>query len=83
LGAKLTIDSQAFSSTQIRGQTDTNYITIQNSGTIKIGKNVIDTDTDSHTVSLKGDTITIDSVSAAISTSLSSKQSETTNTGRL
>ncbi len=72
-GAKLTLDSQTFSSIQIRGQTDNNYITIQNSGTIKIGKNAIDTDTDSHTVSLKGDTITIDSVSAAISTSLSSE----------
>ena len=83
LGAKLTIDSQAFSSTQIRGQTDTNYITIQNSDTIKIGENVIDTDTAHHTVSLSGTTITVDSVSAATSTSLSSKQSETTNTGRL
>jgi parallel beta-helix repeat protein len=77
LGAKLTIDSQAFSSTQIRGQTDTNYVTIQNSGTIKIGQNVIDTDTTTHTVSLSGATITTDSVSDATSTSVTSKQSET------
>ncbi len=82
-GAKLTIDSQAFSSTQIIGQTDTNYITIQNSSTIKIGQDVIDTDTARHTVSLTDDIITVDSVSAATSTSFSSKQSETTNTGRL
>ena len=60
LGAKLTIDSQEFSSTQIRGQTDTNYITIQNSGTIKIGQDVIDTDTNPYTDSLRGATITID-----------------------
>jgi poly(beta-D-mannuronate) C5 epimerase len=78
LGAKLTIDSQEFSSTHIRGQTDTNYVTIQNSGTIKVGQDVIDTDTNPYTVSLTGATITIDSVSATTSTSLSSKQSETT-----
>jgi mannuronan 5-epimerase len=77
LGAKLTIDRQAFSSTQIRGQTGSNYVTIQNSGTIKIGQDVIDTTTP-YTVSLTGATITVDSVSAATSTSLSSKQSETT-----
>jgi poly(beta-D-mannuronate) C5 epimerase len=79
LGAKLTIDSQKFSSTQIRGQTGTNYITIQNSGTIKVGQDVIDTGTNPHTVSLTGATITIDSVSADTSTSLSSEESETTN----
>jgi mannuronan 5-epimerase len=79
LGAKLTIDSHAFSSTQIRGETDTNHVTIQNSGTIKIGQDVIDTDTTTpYTVSLTDATITADSVSAATSTSLSSKQSETT-----
>jgi poly(beta-D-mannuronate) C5 epimerase len=79
LGAKLTIDSHPFSSTQIIGQTDTHHVTIQNSGTIKIGQDVIDTDTTPYTVSLTGDaTITVDSVSAATSTSLSSKQSETT-----
>jgi poly(beta-D-mannuronate) C5 epimerase len=79
LGAKLTIDSQAFSSTQIRGQTDTNYVTIQNSGTIKTGQDVIiNTDTAPYTVSLTGATIPVDSISAATSTSLSSKQSETT-----
>jgi mannuronan 5-epimerase len=79
LGAKLTIDSHAFSSTQIIGQTDTDHVTIQNSGTIKIGQDVIDTDTTPYTVSLTDDaTITIDSVFAATSTSLSSMQSETT-----
>ena len=78
-GAELTIDSQAFSSTQIRGQTDANYVTIQNSGTIKIDQDVIDTDTTNpYTVSLTGATITIDSVSADTSASASSKQNETT-----
>src|SRR5918992_872196 len=78
LGAKLTIDSHPFSSTQIIGQTDTHNVTIQNSGTIKIGQDVIDTDATPYTVSLTNATITVDSVSAATSTSLSSKQSETT-----
>jgi parallel beta-helix repeat protein len=70
LAAKLTIDSQAFSSTQLRGKTDTNYVTIQNSGTIKIGQDVIDTDSTPYNVSLTDDAvITIDSVFAATSTS--------------
>jgi mannuronan 5-epimerase len=73
LAAKLTIDSQAFSSTQLRGKTDTNYVTIQNSGTIKIGQDVIDTDTTPYNISLTDDaTITIDSVFTATSTSLPS-----------
>jgi mannuronan 5-epimerase len=80
LGAKLTIDSQEFSSTQIRGQTGTNYATIQNSGTIKVGEDVVDTNTNPYTASLSSATITIDSVSADTSTSLSSEESETTIT---
>ena len=76
MAAKLTIDSQAFSSTQLRGKTDTNYVTIQNSGTIKIGQDVVDTDITPYNISLTDDTsITIDSVFAATSTPLSSKQS--------
>ena len=76
LGAKLTIDSHPFSSTQIIGQTDTHNVTIQNSGTIKIGEDVMDTDITPYNISLTDDTtITIDSVFAATSTSLSSKQS--------
>lgn len=78
--AKLTIDSQEFSSTEIRGQTGTNYATIQNSGTIKIGQDVIDTNTNPYTVSLSSATITVDSVSADASSSLSTEESETTTT---
>lgn len=63
LNANLTIDSQTLSSTQIRGQAGTNYVTIQNSGNISIGQNVIDTNATPHTVSLAGATITVDSVS--------------------
>jgi parallel beta-helix repeat protein len=77
LGAKITIDSHPFSSTQIIGETDTHHVTIQNSGTIKIGQDVIETDTTPYTVSLTNATITVDSVSAATSTSLSSMQSKT------
>ena len=80
LGAELTIDSQNFSSTQIRGQTDTNYVTIQNSGIIKIGQDVIDTDTNPYTVSLSSATITVDSVSADTSASLTSGENEKTTT---
>jgi parallel beta-helix repeat protein len=76
LAAKLTIDSQTFSSTQLRGKTDTNYVTIQNSGIIKIGQDVIDTDTTPYNISLTNDTtITINSIFEPISTSLPSKQS--------
>jgi mannuronan 5-epimerase len=78
--AKLTIDSQEFSSTEIRGQTGTNYATIQNSGTIKVGQDVIDTNTNPYTASLSSATITVDSVSEDASSSLSSKQNETTTT---
>ena len=63
LGANLTIDSQVFSSTQIRGQAGTNYVTIQNSGNINTGQNVTDTNASPYTISLAGATITIDSVS--------------------
>lgn len=63
LGANLTIDSQAFSSTQIRGQAGTNYVTIQNSGNINTGQNVTDTNASPYTVPLAGITITADSVS--------------------
>jgi poly(beta-D-mannuronate) C5 epimerase len=76
--AKLTIDSQEFSSTEIRGQIGTNYATIQNSGTIKVGEDVVDTNTDPYTASLSSATITIDSVSANTSPSLSAEESETT-----
>jgi parallel beta-helix repeat protein len=69
LGAELTIDSQEFSSTQIRGQTDTNHVIIENSGTIKVGQDVVDTDTDPFTDSLSSATITIDSVSSDTSPS--------------
>jgi parallel beta-helix repeat protein len=75
-GAKLTIDSQEFSSTQIRGQTGTNYATIQDSGAIKVGQDVIDTNTNPYTTSLSSATISVDSVSA--DASLSSEESETT-----
>jgi parallel beta-helix repeat protein len=78
--AKMTIDSQEFSSTKIRGQTGTNYATIQNSGTIKIGQDVIDINTNPYTVSLSSATITVDSVSADASSSLSVEESETTTT---
>jgi mannuronan 5-epimerase len=78
--AKLTIDSQEFSSTEIRGQIGTNYATIQNSGTIKIGQDVIDTNTNPYTASLSSATITVDSVSADASSSLSAEESETTTT---
>jgi mannuronan 5-epimerase len=78
--AKLTIDSQEFSSTEIRGQTGTNYATIQNSGKIKVGQDVIDTNTNPYTASLSSATITVDSVSEDASSSLSSKQNETTTT---
>jgi parallel beta-helix repeat protein len=63
LSANLTIDSQVFSSTQIRGQTGTNYVTIQNSGNVNIAQNVTDTNTTPYTSSLTGITITVDSVS--------------------
>lgn len=78
LGAKLTIDSQEFSSTQIRGQTGSNYATIQDSGTIKVGQDVIDTNSNPYTASLSSATITVDSVSADVSPSLASEESETT-----
>ena len=64
--SKLTIDSQQFSppSTRIRGQTDTNEVTIQNSGTIKkdINDDTIDAYVTPHTTSLAGSTITVDSL---------------------
>src|SRR5919199_5513873 len=75
--SKLTIDGQkTFSSpsTRIRGQTDINEVTIQNSGTIKITGNsssnnnntndtMVNTQATPHTISLTGGTtITIDSV---------------------
>jgi hypothetical protein len=72
--SKLTIDGQkTFSSpsTRIRGQTDTNEITIQNSGTIKItginntNDDTIDTNIHPYTSSLTNTTITVDSVSSA------------------
>src|SRR5919199_2296857 len=71
--SKLTIDSQTFSSpsTRIRGQTDTNEVTIQNSGTIKITGNnntnddTIDTKTHPYTSSLTNTTITVDSIGSA------------------
>jgi parallel beta-helix repeat protein len=74
--SKLTIDTQEFSSTRIRGETATNQITIQNSGTIKINNNqTIDTGTRPYTSSLTGSTITVDSVGSA-----SSGASSTTST---
>ena len=72
--SKLTIDGQkTFSptSTRIRGQTDTNEITIQNSGTIKItginntNDDTIDTNTHPYTSSLTNTTITVDSIGSA------------------
>jgi parallel beta-helix repeat protein len=73
--SKLTIDGQkTFSppSTRIRGQTDINEVTIQNSGTIKITGNNnstnedrIDTNAHPYTSSLTNTTITVDSVGSA------------------
>ena len=65
--SKLTIDGQkTFSSpsTRIRGQTDTNEITIQNSGTIKkdINDDTIDAYITPHTASLTDSIITVDSL---------------------
>ena len=63
-GSKLTIDGQkTFSSTRIRGEGDTNQVTIQNSGTIKVNNNdTIDTNTRPYIASLTGITITVNTV---------------------
>jgi hypothetical protein len=93
--SKLTIDGQkTFSSpsTRIRGQTDTNEVTIQNSGTIKItgnsssnntNDNMVNTQVTPHTISLTGgNAITVDSVvvgSAAPTSSVDAGSTSTSN----
>ena len=93
--SKLTIDGQkTFSSpsTRIRGQTDINEVTIQNSGTIKITGNsssnnnntndtMVNTQATPHTISLTGGTtITIDSVVVGSAAPTSSSGVATTST---